>query len=788
VASFARLALGAALAMLAGACGGGSHPAGHGGASGSGNSTTGGAGATAGTSGMPDGGAGADAASGGGAGGTVGTGRGGSGGVTGSAGAGGAPSAGTQFCNTWSDAFCAKVYTCTAPADQDAFFHAFFGPNQTVCAQAFAQLCSDPPSSQTTTIDVNCYGKGPDPTAEKACLDGLATISCTAFNDPNYHDNCGSVCVVVAGSGGTLGSDGGTPDTAALRDGAVVADAPRGDGAVAVGTSTPDCVNGWCWANPLPQGEQLTIWAASATDAWAVGPLGQTRHFDGTDWKRVDSGTTEHLHAVSGTGSNDVWAVGDSGLVAHWTGAAWTLPARPTMKRLFAVWAHAANDVWAGGEDGLWRWNGTQWIPWATGFGVVNEVDEIEGSSDGTIFLRGLSGDITRQRPGDTAFAKVGAVSPGDFTDIWAAGPNDVWGTGIKGTFHYDGATWSPVDLGLPKDNYLMGVTGTAANDVWLFGLPGLAYHFDGASFQPWTTGVTQQLDRSFARAPGDVWVTGSAGELLRFQPTGFQRYDHGIEDFSLLAAWASGPDDVWAAGSEGLILRYHAATGWQRVASGTQFQLAGLWGSAANDVWAVGEGGVILHWNGTAWATVPSGTLSRLQGVWGSGPNDVWAVGWDGAIDRWNGTKWTATAPFSTYWAGVWGSTANDVWITGFNDVWHWNGTTYDSKTTVQGIDHVWGRSSSEVYAWGRGHVYALNGTTWKDLAAPAIDGASMSLGAAATGDLWVGVNGAVTRWNGTAWSPAVGIVRSYVSAIVVTSADVWALGGGVSILRHAP
>jgi len=57
-----------------------------------------------------------------------------------------------------------------------------------------------------------------------------------------------------------------------------------------------------------------------------VGPLGQTRHFDANDWKRVPSGTKDYLWAVWGAAANDVWAVGEAGVMAHWTGTAWSCP------------------------------------------------------------------------------------------------------------------------------------------------------------------------------------------------------------------------------------------------------------------------------------------------------------------------------------------------------------------------------------------------------------------------------------------------------------------------------
>ncbi len=52
----------------------------------------------------------------------------------------------------------------------------------------------------------------------------------------------------------------------------------------------------------------------------AVGANGTVVHFDGTQWTAQQSGVTEHLFRVWGTGPTDVFAVGDHGLVLHRAG------------------------------------------------------------------------------------------------------------------------------------------------------------------------------------------------------------------------------------------------------------------------------------------------------------------------------------------------------------------------------------------------------------------------------------------------------------------------------------
>lgn len=75
----------------------------------------------------------------------------------------------------------------------------------------------------------------------------------------------------------------------------------------------------FCWVSPLPQGNAyLGLWANSATDAWAVGPLGTIVRYNGTSWAVVKSGVTVTLRGVWGTSASDMWAVGDGGTILHY--------------------------------------------------------------------------------------------------------------------------------------------------------------------------------------------------------------------------------------------------------------------------------------------------------------------------------------------------------------------------------------------------------------------------------------------------------------------------------------
>lgn len=99
------------------------------------------------------------------------------------------------------------------------------------------------------------------------------------------------------------------------------------------------------------------VWAASDSEAWAVGGYGTIRHYGGSGsiWDIVaDVPTTQHLNAVWGTSSSDIWAVGDAGVVLHYDGTEWSRvkiaglgPRRPD---LYSVWTASPGHVWIGGH------------------------------------------------------------------------------------------------------------------------------------------------------------------------------------------------------------------------------------------------------------------------------------------------------------------------------------------------------------------------------------------------------------------------------------------------------
>jgi hypothetical protein len=158
--------------------------------------------------------------------------------------------------------------------------------------------------------------------------------------------------------------------------------------------------NGTRWStvpSPNPsagENDLWGVWAASATDAWAVGFYSTStggqktlaEHWNGTSWSVVptpNASTYNNFHRVFGTSSSDVWAVGtaynqsnnvSAPLVEHWNGSSWKVVSIPVLGDTYlrGGWATSRSDAWIVGEKTgpapdydesplVYHWNGTSW-------------------------------------------------------------------------------------------------------------------------------------------------------------------------------------------------------------------------------------------------------------------------------------------------------------------------------------------------------------------------------------------------------------------------------------------
>ncbi len=129
----------------------------------------------------------------------------------------------------------------------------------------------------------------------------------------------------------------------------------------------------------------------------------------------------------------------------------------------------------------------------------------------GVFGLAGCSSD-EGDPPGTTAFPEpTGNVW---LFDIWGTAADDIWVVGRPGIIlHYDGSSWSLQQVPV---HTLTDVWGTAANDVYAVGHDGKILHFDGNNWSSQESGTTADLFAVGTGPWGEIYAVGNNGTLRR--------------------------------------------------------------------------------------------------------------------------------------------------------------------------------------------------------------------------------------------------------------------------------
>jgi hypothetical protein len=222
------------------------------------------------------------------------------------------------------------------------------------------------------------------------------------------------------------------------------------------------------------------LWGSGPNDVWTVGVRGTIRHWTGSDWAAVASGTTSNLYqGIWGSGPNDVWAGGAAGTLVHWDGAIWSAVPALTTHDIWGVWGTGPSDVWAAGSGGtILHRTGAGWS--AVASGTTLDLDGVWGSGPSDVWAVGSA--VVHWN--STAWAAVPSGTTNYLDGVWGSGPNDVWAVGQAGTIlHWNGSAWTRVTSG--TDIWITSVWGTSASDVWAVGADNTVLHFDGATWTP---------------------------------------------------------------------------------------------------------------------------------------------------------------------------------------------------------------------------------------------------------------------------------------------------------------
>ena len=480
------------------------------------------------------------------------------------------------------------------------------------------------------------------------------------------------------------------------------------------------------------------LWASAPDDVWVFGAGGQ--HFDGARWQSFPVDGSPSFRAAWGSARDDVWAVGDAGVLAHYDGS--TLAryvdaagGSVTSADLHAVWGRGPNDVWVVGTGAtLLHWDGGRWQSVSEGVPTSADLLGVGGDAD-NVWVAGSDGTLLRLTGGSWLTAPIGGQP---LRSVWFTPGAGVWTVGDHGTVaHFDGASWG----WLPKAQAwsdLVGVWGSAQNDVLAFGADDHSAHYDGRGWSALDTWPS-----NFSGGPSAVWGT-SAHDVWAVSDHAINHFDGSYwrttqSPVALHGVWASAANDAWAVGDapmggNGTILHFDGSA-WQPVASGVADNLTSVWGSAASDVWISTASEQLLHYDGTSFATleVVTSDTDSGQGSWeriaGTSADDVWlfgSYGWGaykaGGVRRvarhFDGHAWSPTSDINALPSSGNGNDLPPLWFATGADVYgacpspepaivHFDGTAWRSEHTGVAFDansDALGNPPGLLGIWGTG------------------------------------------------------------------------------------
>lgn len=281
---------------------------------------------------------------------------------------------------------------------------------------------------------------------------------------------------------------------------------PEESESVAAVTSCPT----WCQETSPTTNRLHGIWAASASDVFAVGDNGTiVRRVNGT-WTQMTSPTTNHLRGVWGLSSSDVWASGVAvngvGTVLHWDGTAWSLVSGATTD-LDSVWAASSTDVWFTGSTVVLRWNGSAL---STVNSFAGPLLSVSGTGSNDVWVTGENTNAHHWN-GSTWTTLIPGVGTSSLLCVLAVAVNDAWFSDFmpgKETAHWTGSKWTILRASTGGWN---GMSALSSTDIWGAGGSHVG-HWDGTAWSAETPPGASPVLWSVTTRPGNAWVVGDSG------------------------------------------------------------------------------------------------------------------------------------------------------------------------------------------------------------------------------------------------------------------------------------
>ena len=459
--------------------------------------------------------------------------------------------------------------------------------------------------------------------------------------------------------------------------------------------------DGWCWINPLPQGNTINgVWGQGPSSVFAVGNGGTILRFDGTQWTQMASNTRKHLHAVWASGPSDAWAVGEAGTLMLYDGSTWKAFSSNTTVTLRGVWGSSGTNVFVVGDGGLLlRFPGGKVTT-----NTTQGLNGVWGSNATDVYVVGSGGTVLHLE-GTTWTAEKPKTTVG-LRAVWGSGPSQVFAVGNTGTISRRLAgAWQAMPAGSSGAD-LRAVWGSGPSDVLASGDGGDLLRFDGKTWSADTSKTKADLYAVWTGAGAATLAMGQGGVMLQRQGGAWKELSSAFTRKDLGNIWGSGPSDIYIVGEQGTLL-HSDGSAWKVGGTGVTVKLMDIWGSSATNVYVSGEKGIVQHYNGKLWmtmATPKAVATGVVRGLWGFGPTSLYAVGYFTVNNpftmTYDGKTWTHQKPGGSWGRlfDVWGVDPSSVFIAGDKGTRYFNGKSWQSH---YGASHgVWGFSKTQAVA----------------------------------------------------------------------------------------
>jgi hypothetical protein len=259
-------------------------------------------------------------------------------------------------------------------------------------------------------------------------------------------------------------------------------------------------------ANTVTYESLNTVWGASSTDVWLGGPNGTNAllHWDGTSWSNTASASD--VNQLWGSSGSDIYGVG-SFTIKHYNGTSWSDLNTGTPQFLLSVWGSSATDIYAGGNAGLVMHStgGTFTTVNSLTTGIGNEpIQAIWGTSSTNVYFGGTNVyHYTGTTPWSTVNTGISNVSA-----IWGSSATDIWMGATAGNMaHLSGGTWTTWSVG---SGTVTGIWGTSSGDVYMVNRVGEIWHFNGTNWVKYVPAAGQAFLGVWGSGRTDVWVAGT--------------------------------------------------------------------------------------------------------------------------------------------------------------------------------------------------------------------------------------------------------------------------------------